>query len=172
MTQAIMQLIAPAIVAGLFGCASALVTSRLLAANERKKFERELLARQAEWERSFAMQYAQLAATNTPEAAAVRQQFAHAYLLLEDHSERFFIPASTRMVIGRVPQCDIVIDDEMASRTHAAIEGDDGDYWLTDLRSRAGTRLNGQPVCARSRLSDGDQLEFGGTKATFCLLGD
>ena len=64
-----------------------------------------------------------------------------------------------RMVIGRHPACDIVIDLSAVSRQHAAITTENGAVYVEDLRSRNGTILNGRPLTGRHRLENGDQLQ-------------
>ncbi len=64
-----------------------------------------------------------------------------------------------RLVIGRHPACDIVIDASAVSRQHAAITIEDGqNAIIEDLRSRNGTVLNGRLLAAPQRLADGDQI--------------
>lgn len=60
--------------------------------------------------------------------------------------------------------------DSNVSRYHAEIEWRDGDFWLIDLGSSNGTTLNGTPVKADTKLSDGDTIKLGGTsQAEFSL---
>jgi len=53
--------------------------------------------------------------------------------------------------------------DSNVSRYHAEIEWRDGDYWLIDLGSSNGTNLNGEALKSDVKLSDGDEIVFGGT---------
>lgn len=48
--------------------------------------------------------------------------------------------------IGRAGDNDIVLEDPQVSSHHLRIESAGGQFTLTDLRSRNGTRLNGQPI--------------------------
>ena len=58
-------------------------------------------------------------------------------------------------------KADMVINDTMASREHARIECRRGKFILTDM-STNGTRVNGQPIEARTwTLSAGDRLQAG-----------
>lgn len=73
-----------------------------------------------------------------------------------------------RMTLGRSPAADIHFpSDRTLSREHLAIEHDSGAWWASDLGSRNGTRLNGQPLGARTRLNPGDVLEAGELTAYF-----
>ena len=66
-----------------------------------------------------------------------------------------------RLVIGRHPACDIIIDASAVSRQHAAITIQDGHHTtIEDLRSRNGTVLNGRLLTAPHQLADGDQIQI------------
>jgi diguanylate cyclase (GGDEF)-like protein len=66
-----------------------------------------------------------------------------------------------RMVIGRQPDSDIVLDDAMVSRHHAAIvTRPDGTAVLRDLGSRNGTLCNDQRITERA-LQEGDVIWIG-----------
>jgi sigma-B regulation protein RsbU (phosphoserine phosphatase) len=70
-----------------------------------------------------------------------------------------FIPVSgERVVLGRHPSCQIVLDNAAVSRHHAQILESHGTHYLEDLRSRNGTQLNDAPVQGRIELHDGDQI--------------
>ncbi|RMF42548.1 MAG: FHA domain-containing protein [Planctomycetota bacterium] len=62
-------------------------------------------------------------------------------------------------VMGRHPQCDIVLDAGPVSRQHARIRavGED-QFVLEDLNSRNGTFLNGQKLKEATILRDGDMI--------------
>jgi sigma-B regulation protein RsbU (phosphoserine phosphatase) len=49
-------------------------------------------------------------------------------------------------VIGRSPECDVVLDFAAVSRRHAIISLVDDQYWVKDTGSRNGTIINGQRV--------------------------
>ena len=61
-------------------------------------------------------------------------------------------------VLGRHPDCDIVLESGAVSRQHAQVTCIDGNYYVEDLRSRNGTFVNGRVIADRQLLSDGDQL--------------
>ena len=58
--------------------------------------------------------------------------------------------------IGRDAACDLQLGDPLISRRHAEVRFDQGRWWITDLQSRNGVRLDGQlveratlpPVCS------------------------
>ncbi|MCP5111922.1 MAG: FHA domain-containing protein, partial [bacterium] len=62
--------------------------------------------------------------------------------------------------IGRQADNDIVIRDNRASRRHARIVAEDGEYWVEDLGSQNGVYINGRKV-DRNLLTSGDVLSFG-----------
>jgi serine phosphatase RsbU (regulator of sigma subunit) len=68
--------------------------------------------------------------------------------------------AGERVVIGRHPGCEIVLDNAAVSRQHAQISESHGSYFLEDLRSRNRTFLNGRPVEGSAELHNGDAIEF------------
>jgi pSer/pThr/pTyr-binding forkhead associated (FHA) protein len=64
------------------------------------------------------------------------------------------------MVIGRGRSADLVIAEPTISRAHAAIGYDGDGFFMQDLGSTNGTRVNGRRE-ARVPLSDGDALQLG-----------
>lgn len=74
------------------------------------------------------------------------------------------------LTLGRAEDCDLVVESERASRSHARIEpGEDaGAYVLTDLQSRHGTLLNGERLNGETRrLRSGDTIEIGDERMRF-----
>ena len=65
---------------------------------------------------------------------------------------------SERIVFGRHPSCDVVLEDGAVSRQHAQIVQLHGSYYLEDLRSRNGTQVNDSDVVEPKLLNDGDIL--------------
>jgi predicted component of type VI protein secretion system len=76
----------------------------------------------------------------------------------EPHS---FSLRSGRTTIGRDPDADLTLDDEAVSWHHVEIESRGGILIATDLDSRNGTALNGEPLDRPRRLRDGDTLIVG-----------
>jgi predicted component of type VI protein secretion system len=66
-----------------------------------------------------------------------------------------------RTVVGRDPEADICLDDDAVSWHHLEIENRNGVLMATDLDSRNGTALNGEPLDRPRRLRDGDTLIVG-----------
>lgn len=49
-----------------------------------------------------------------------------------------------RALIGRAPECDIVVEDDDVSRQHALLYRQGGQAWVRDLASANGTTVDGQ----------------------------
>jgi hypothetical protein len=85
-----------------------------------------------------------------------------------------------RFIIGRGPECDLVVADRQVSREHAQIRKSDSGYLLEDLGSKNGTHLNGVRINAPAILQDGDEIQvafaikltFIGSEATLPLVLD
>ncbi|MBI5759918.1 MAG: FHA domain-containing protein, partial [Planctomycetales bacterium] len=63
-----------------------------------------------------------------------------------------------RMVMGRHPNCQIVLENAAVSRTHAQIIASHGALYVEDLRSRNGTFVNGERIRGRTEIHDNDQI--------------
>lgn len=70
-------------------------------------------------------------------------------------------------LLGRSPDCHVVIPDPRASRHHAELRREQGEVRLRDLDSTNGTRLNGQRVEVSTQLHDGDVIEIASAHFTF-----
>jgi sigma-B regulation protein RsbU (phosphoserine phosphatase) len=62
--------------------------------------------------------------------------------------------------IGRSPESDLIIRDTRASRTHARILVEHGEYVIEDCGSRHGTFVNGKQI-TRHVLRNSDRIELG-----------
>jgi DNA-binding response OmpR family regulator len=64
------------------------------------------------------------------------------------------------LLIGRGPECDIVVPDRQVSRHHARVRRmAEGEYQLEDLGSKNGTHLNGIALHEPRKLTDGDVIQ-------------
>jgi adenylate cyclase len=70
------------------------------------------------------------------------------------------------VVIGRSPDCQIVLKDFGISRTHAKIVVDEDGIRIADLKSKNGTQVNGVPV-VEAPLKDGDRILLGKFQLAF-----
>ena len=81
------------------------------------------------------------------------------------HGQRLALKRAI-ITIGRDENCDIWIDDEMASRHHAELAWDNGHVYLTDCDSLNGVLLNKRPVRGTATLASNDILQVG----THCFV--
>ncbi len=75
-------------------------------------------------------------------------------------------PDEDRIIVGRLSACDVCLDDHNASRQHAALEYEYGEWFIVDLGSTNGTLVNGIEV-DRARLHEGDVVTIGVTELVF-----
>ncbi len=67
--------------------------------------------------------------------------------------------ASGKTVVGRHPDCDVVVDVGAVSRKHAQFLEMGGQYYVEDLNSRNGTFVNGEMINGRYELKLGDRIQ-------------
>jgi hypothetical protein len=85
--------------------------------------------------------------------------------LLLPNGDRYMLGAEP-VVFGRMPECDITLNDSNVSRRHAEIRAAGDGFVLVDLGSTNGTKINGVRVAERELL-DGDELAFGNIRLVF-----
>ncbi|MBK7865279.1 MAG: FHA domain-containing protein [Archangiaceae bacterium] len=76
------------------------------------------------------------------------------------------------LVVGRSPDCDVVLDDPAVSQKHAAILWDGKVGLLRELGSSNGTYLNGLRLGSRAALRTGDEVTFGYSTFVFLLSSE
>jgi len=81
----------------------------------------------------------------------------------------FLLPDGRQTVVGRDPECDVVLDDERVSRRHAVLSGDETGWSATDTGSKNGSQVDGLPL-ASGPLRDRSWISFGGLFARFETL--
>ena len=86
-----------------------------------------------------------------------------------DAGKEYFLRSDVTMV-GRGLDCDLVLNDPSVSRKHFRIERRLADYFLVDLGSGNGTKLNGVRV-ADQKLEEGHTMEVGTTALSFGFVG-
>ena len=69
-------------------------------------------------------------------------------------------------IIGRDASSGILIREPAVSRTHAEVKRDGDDFVLSSTGA-TGTKLNGEPVIAPQKLTDGDRIEVGTVEISF-----
>lgn len=70
------------------------------------------------------------------------------------------------LLVGRLPECDVMIDDGLVSRMHARISVRDNAVIVEDLHSTNGVYLNGVRITHSALLREGDRLLIGTTEAS------
>jgi two-component system, NtrC family, response regulator HydG len=88
-----------------------------------------------------------------------------------DGTTEYDLDPERPVTLGRSRENAIVLPDEHASRVHARVEFDDGNWMVSDLDSRNGTRLNGDPVTRATPLADGQEILIGATRVRFQIDG-
>lgn len=74
---------------------------------------------------------------------------------------RFTTHEGNKLIIGRSPDADVVIDNTAISRHHSSIELRDGRHYLADLKSTNGTSVNGKPIASKVPISEKDVIFIG-----------
>lgn len=84
--------------------------------------------------------------------------------------------APSRVFVGRGPECDIMLAPKSISRRHAVLEVRGGAWHVVDLGSTNGTKVNGQPIAAKTYVPlqpTPASLQFGSdVELTFLLPSD
>ncbi|MCS6872657.1 MAG: FHA domain-containing protein [Anaerolineae bacterium] len=89
--------------------------------------------------------------TVTPKLVATRGKFARQSWVIE----------RTPLIIGREPDCDIILNEPKISRQHVRLtQTAEGRFQVEDLQSRNGTWVNGVPLKGARLLEDGDELDL------------
>ncbi len=73
---------------------------------------------------------------------------------------------SSALVIGRLPECEVVLPDSNVSRRHAQLQRRGDGVVVSDLGSTNGTKVNGSAV-REQVLTSGDEITVGSTKLIF-----
>src|SRR5579875_131126 len=88
--------------------------------------------------------------------------------VLKGDNEGVSIPLDgDKFVLGRNPDCDIIIPATSVSREHAQIVRIQNRYYIEDKQSRNGTYLNNQLITARTPLQHNDKIRICDFQAAF-----
>lgn len=82
-------------------------------------------------------------------------------------SMRYFNQAE--VTIGRDPGCDIPLLDDTVSARHAHLTYHHGQWWLEDLSSTNGTKLNNTLITTPTVITSGDEIRCGGIGLSISL---
>ncbi len=80
----------------------------------------------------------------------------------KDHKPRT-VKVSASMVMGRAPECELLLDDTYVSQEHARMFGKNGSWYVEDLGSTNGTFVNDQKLAAPAMVQPGDRIRVGTT---------
>ncbi len=69
--------------------------------------------------------------------------------------------------VGRSPKNRIALPDDLCSRDHAEVTYAEGTWYVRDLDSLNGTKVNGKPVRGDKEIETGDEVQFGRSKFLF-----
>src|SRR5262245_31084951 len=81
--------------------------------------------------------------------------------LQQSHDVPALFGSRERLVIGRAPDCDLVLAHPTVSRYHALLERRPDGLWILDLVSVNGVSVGGQRVSEAVRLQDGQHVGIG-----------
>src|SRR5689334_23354500 len=90
---------------------------------------------------------------------------------IEGSERRNYELSEGETIIGRLPDCDIVVSNSQVSRRHAQITGASGTYRIADHGSTNGTYVNGVHVTEHI-LADGDRIELGKERVPLLFTSD
>ncbi len=76
------------------------------------------------------------------------------------------------ILLGRDPSCDLALVDPSVSARHALLSFHHGQWWLDDLGSSNGTRLNHENVITATVITTGDEIECGRARLVVSLAGE
>lgn len=71
---------------------------------------------------------------------------------------------STPVLIGRAPECTLVVDDDYASNRHARVYERDGEWFVEDLGSTNGTTVSGRRIEGSVPFKPGARVKIGRTE--------
>ena len=84
--------------------------------------------------------------------------------------QRYF--TQPEILLGRDSHCDIPLLDDTVSVRHARLAYHHGQWWLEDLGSTNGTRLNKEKVSIPTVVISGDKIDCGKASITINLGAD
>ncbi len=110
----------------------------------------------------------QMRAPSKP-AQKIPGRYSASIVVVEGYAEGMEYPLTKAYtVIGRDRTADIVLNDSLISRQHAAILFEDDEFMLKDLESTNGVVFKGKMV-QQARLENRDKFHVGDTTIQFIL---
>jgi phosphoserine phosphatase RsbU/P len=86
----------------------------------------------------------------------------------ENEGETYSLDAR-EVLLGRHPDCQVVLKDSTVSRRHARFVKHDDYYAVDDVGSQHGTRVNGEAIRSSHRLYDQDEIQISQVRIVFLL---
>ncbi len=80
------------------------------------------------------------------------------------YNDKSITLAAGQLVVGRSVECDLVVNDPLASRRHAVITTGKSGAFVSDLGSKAGVLVNGAAIAGSHRLATGDTILLAGVR--------
>jgi len=100
----------------------------------------------------------------TPPPAPVAPPGPSSVLIYEqDKGKPRSVKVAASMVMGRAPECELMLDDTYVSQQHARLFGKNGSWYVEDLGSTNGTFVNEQRLAAPAMVQPGDRIRVGQT---------
>src|SRR5438045_8137009 len=90
-------------------------------------------------------------------------------LVVQGNDTRTLILDHSPFTVGRKVEKDLVISDPRASRDHALILSENGEFFVVDQSSKHGTFVNGERV-QRVKLQPNDRVEFGARDTVYVVF--
>jgi hypothetical protein len=69
--------------------------------------------------------------------------------------------SKAEVILGRDPTCDITLEDKSVSAQHAKFSFHHGQWWIEDLESTNGTKLNLYKLTTPTVITNGDEIKCG-----------
>ncbi|MCX6113131.1 MAG: FHA domain-containing protein [Proteobacteria bacterium] len=86
------------------------------------------------------------------------------------YKDKVFSLEKDVVIIGRAKNIDIVLIDDLVSREHTRLYKQGVDYYLIDLNSSNGTKVNGKKILEPVILGSGDIIEIGSSTLRFMVI--
>lgn len=76
------------------------------------------------------------------------------------YSDKSIVLSTGQIVVGRSVECNLVVNDPLASRRHAVITMSKTGAFVADLGSKAGVVVNGVMISGARKLATGDTIQL------------
>lgn len=88
-------------------------------------------------------------------------------LILASGEQKQISDSQSRLRIGRLPECEMFINEPIVSRRHAEVYYENDCYFVQDTGSANGTAVNNRPITQPTKLSPGDTISVGSAKIIY-----